>query len=473
VGSNPTPSATCLGPSRSRTIQLRPQSGVFPRIPSRVRLRNDVRVFALVRCDPPESVGWNVGWRRGKGAGYMDTTATGSRIMKKARGRGLTAAFVSKVRTPGRYGDGDGLYLVVDPSGASRWVLRIQSNGRRRDVGLGGTKTVTLAEARDLAHQIRRKAKAGIDPVAARRAEREGVPTFETMAKTVHAAHVTTWRNAKHRDQWLTTLEGYTYPVIGNLPVNRIGTGDILKILLPIWTTKPETARRVMQRLRTVLDHATAAGYRSGENPCRIAAIGLPRHTKTVKHFTALPYTELPVFIVGLKAAPITEVVRLALEFLILTAARSGEVRGATRDEFALNTKLWTIPPERMKAEREHVVPLSPRAVEIIEAAHKLAHGSPLMFPSVRSKGKPLSDMALTMVLRRLGTDATAHGFRSTFRDWCSEETDFPSEVAEMALAHTIENKVEAAYRRGKLLEKRRQLMDAWAAFALSSDNHA
>jgi integrase len=389
---------------------------------------------------------------------------------KPARGkRGLTAAFVDKVQVPGRYGDGNGLYLVVDGPGVSRWVLRVQVNGRRRDVGLGGAKAVTLADARDLAHDVRRKAKAGADPVAARRAEREGVPTFEACAKTLHAANLKTWRNGKHTDQWLTSLETYAYPTIGKRSVNKIETGDILKILLPIWTAKPETARRVLQRLRTVLDHATAAGHRSGENPCRIAAIGLPRQSHAVKHFAALPYSELPDFIVRLQSADCGQTIRLALEFLVLTAARSGEVRGASSEEFDVKAKLWTIPAERMKAEREHVVPLSPRALEIFEVARKLAPTSELVFPSRRTKGKPLSDMALTMVLRRLKVGATAHGFRSTFRDWCSEETDFPSEVAEMALAHSIENKVEAAYRRGALLEKRRKLMEAWAKFATRS----
>jgi integrase len=345
---------------------------------------------------------------------------------------------VRQVKRPGRYGDGDGLYLVVsDPPGRSkrkigamRWVLRIQASGRRRDVGLGGAKSVTLSEARDLAHEVRRKAKAGQDPVAARRADREGVPTFEAMAKTVHAARLSTWRNGKHTAQWLSTLGAYAFPTIGNLLVNRVETGDVLRVLLPIWTAKPETARRVLQRLRTVLDHATAAGHRSGENPCRIAAIGLPKQGDNVRHFTALPYAELPGFMAKLRASESVETIRLALEFLILTAARSGEVRGAAPSEFDITAKLWTIPAQRMKAEREHVVPLSPRAIEIFHTARKLAPDSGLLFPSRRTNGKPLSDMALTMALRRLKTDATAHGFRSTFRDWCSEETDTPSEVA-------------------------------------------
>lgn len=396
----------------------------------------------------------------------MSEAATQPRGRTRRKTSGLTSAFVRQKKKPGRYVDGKGLCLFVEASGAARWVLRIQSNGKRRDVGLGSADTVTLAEARDLAHEVRRKTQLGEDPVTARRAQREGVPTFEAMAKTVHAAHLETWRNGKHTAQWLTTLEAYAFPTIGKLQVNRIETGDVLKLLLPIWTSKPETARRVLQRVRTVIDHATAAGHRSGENQCRIAAIGLPKQADKVRHFAALPYTELPGFVAKLRASDSVEAVRLALEFLILTAARSGEVRGARWDEFDLKAKLWTIPAERMKAESEHVVPLTARAIEIVKRARQSAPPeSDLVFASNRSKDGMLSDMALTMALRRLKVEATAHGFRSTFRDWCSEETNFPSEVAEMALAHKIPNKVEAAYRRGKLLEKRRELMNAWAVY--------
>lgn len=394
----------------------------------------------------------------------------------KAATRGLTAAFVKQVQQPGRYGDGNGLYLIVDPpppgsdrkAGASRWVLRVQSAGKRRDVGLGGTSGVTLAEARDLAHEIRRKAKAGHDPVATRRAERDGMPSFKTMAETTHKARLGTWRNGKHTSQWLATLEAHAFPVIGSLPVNRVQSADVLKVLLPIWSAKPETARRVLQRIRNVLDHAAAAGHRSGENPVNMAKIGLQKQKRDVQHFAAMRYGDLPAFIVKLRLADSAEAIRLALEFLILTAARSGEVRGAMRSEIDLTERTWTIPAERMKATREHVVPLSPRAVEIVKRAIDLHPNGALLFPTNRAKSGQLSDMALTMVLRRMKIDATAHGFRSTFRDWVAEETDFPGEVAEMALAHAIGSKVEAAYRRGKLLDKRRELMNAWAEFALA-----
>ncbi len=377
---------------------------------------------------------------------------------------GLSATFVRQVKIPGRYGDGAGLYLVVDPSGASRWMLRVQINGRRRDVGLGGTSSVGLAEARDKAHEIRRLAKLGQDPVEARRTQRDGIATFESCARAVHKNRMATWKNGKHQAQWLKTLETYAFPTIGKTAMNRIGTAEILKLLLPIWTAKPETARRVLQRIRTVIDYATASGLRSGENPTRLAVLGLPKHTDEPEHFAALPYIEAPSFMLRLRAVASAEAVKLALELLILTATRSIEVRGALKNEFDLTSKLWTIPAQRMKAGQEHQIPLTVRMIEIFEEAKELAPNSMLLFPG-RKKDRSLSDMALTMVMRRLNVGATVHGFRSTFRDWVSEETDFPSEVAEMALAHAIESKVEAAYRRGKLLEKRRDLLKHWGQF--------
>lgn len=387
----------------------------------------------------------------------------------KARKRGLTAAFVEKARQPGKYGDGNGLYLIVDPSGASRWILRVQNNGRRRDVGLGGTRSVSLAEARDLAHEVRRKAKSGHDPVAVRRAERDGVPTFEQCATTIHEAHLKTWRNGKHTKQWLQTIKIYANPVIGKRAVNRIETADILKILLPIWTTKPETARRVLQRLRIIFDHATAAGHRSGENPCRLAVIGLPKQSNSAKHFAAMPYADVPAFLKKLRAWNSDEIVKLALEFAILTAGRTNEILEAPKVEFDTKKALWVIPRERMKADREHTIPLCGRVIEIVERVSKIHRDDALLFPSPSKKGQPLSDMAMLMLLRRMKVPYTVHGFRSSFRDWCSEETEFPGEVAEMALAHAVSNKTEAAYRRGKLLEKRRSLMEQWAKFVLGS----
>jgi integrase len=381
------------------------------------------------------------------------------------RSSGLTAVFVRQTNAPGRYCDGSGLYLVVDPSGASRWVLRVMYHGRRRDVGLGGTSSVTLAEARDKAYELRRLAKTGEDPVAARRALREGAPTFEACAFTVHGNRKATWRNGRHQVSWLRTLELYAFPTIGKTAINRIGTAEILKLLLPIWTSKPETARRVLQRIGIVVDYATAAGMRSGENPCRLAILGLPKQTDGPEHFAALPYAQVPGFIVTLRSSTAAEITKLAFEFLILNASRSGEVRLAQKSEIDFEAALWTVPGERMKAGKQHVVPLAPRAVEIAKAACRLFPKADLLFPSPTNVQKPLSDMALTQILRRAEIDATAHGMRSSFRDWCSEETNFPSEVAEMALAHAIKSDVEAAYRRGALLQKRRLLMEAWSSY--------
>lgn len=388
------------------------------------------------------------------------------KITSPARGaHRLTAVFVRQTKAPGRYGDGNGLYLIVDPSGAARWVLRIMYGGRRRDIGLGGIGTVSLAEARDKAHELRKLTKAGEDPIAARRALRDGVPTFEECARTVHKNRKATWRNGKHTDQWLKTLELYAFPAIGHMSVNRVTTAEILKLLLPIWSVKSETARRVLQRVSTIIDYATAAGMRSGENPCRLAVLGLPKHNDEEEHFAALPYAEVPGFIAKLRTSSAEQITKLAFEFLILNASRSGEVRLAPKAEVDIGKGFWTIPAERMKGDKEHVVPLSARAIAIVKEACALYPDAELLFPSPTDAAKPLCDVAFTGLLRRQKVGATAHGFRSSFRDWASEETSFAGEVAEMALAHAIKSKVEAAYRRGVLLEKRRQLMESWAAF--------
>jgi integrase len=405
-------------------------------------------------------VGRNLGF-----AHTMTSTSSLEKASRRSRSQGLSATFVRQVKSPGRYGDGGGLYLVVDPSGASRWILRVMSAGRRRDIGLGSTRVIALADARDKARELRRIAKSGEDPVAARRAGSDGVPTFEECAKAVHKSRMATWKNGKHTSQWLATLEAYVFPLIGKLSVNRVGTAEILKILLPIWTQKPETARRVLQRVSKILDYGTASGFRGGENPCRLAVIGLPTQRAEPRHFTALPYVELPDFLVRLRSADASEIVKLAFEFLILTAGRTGEVLGARESEIDSAKALWVVPRERMKASREHVVPLSARALEILARAKELCPESDLIFPSPQKPDSPLSNMAFSMLLRRMNVKCTSHGFRSSFRDWCSEESDFPSEVAEMALAHAVSNKVEAAYRRGSLLAKRRLLADRWSQF--------
>jgi integrase len=375
----------------------------------------------------------------------------------------LSATAVTKRKTPGRYADGNGLYLVVDDSGARRWVLRTVVRRKRCDIGLGSAILVPLIEARELATTYRRIARNGGDPLEQRRRERQEIPTFAKAAEQVHGEYAVSWANEKHRAQWLTTLTEYAAPVIGNLRVDQISTPDVLRVLGPIWLTKPETARRVRQRIRTVLDWARAQGYRSGENPVSGVKDGLPAQPTRNGHHAALPFDDLPQFITDLRASDAGETVRLAFEFLILTAMRTGEVIGAKWDE--IDGATWTIPAERMKAERPHRVPLSDRCLEILARTKELAGDSEFIFPG-RADDKPISNMAFLMTLRRMGREITAHGFRSTFRDWAAEQTSFPHEVCEMALAHAIKDKTEAAYRRGDLFERRRELMKAWAAFA-------
>ncbi|KDA00947.1 tyrosine-type recombinase/integrase [Hyphomonas oceanitis] len=381
----------------------------------------------------------------------------------------LTALSVKAATQPGRYQDGDGLMLVVKPSGSRAWMVRAQVNGVRRDFGLGSAKDVTLAEARSKAAGIRKLYQSGVDPVAARRAALaalNGIPTFAAAAEIVHEEHTKGWRNAKHEAQWISSLKAYAFPAIGDFRVDEIDAAMIRDMLIPIWLEKPETARRVRQRVGTVLDWAHAKGYRNSDAPMRAVSKGLPRQPKRDSHFAAMPYSEIPDFIKGLPEEPSAG--RLALLFAILTAARSGEVRGATWEEMDTEAATWTVPAERMKARREHIVPLSCAALDLLSDASTLRTGrkGEPVFPGIR--GKPLSDMTLTKALRDAGVaKATVHGFRSSFRDWAAEMTATPGDVVEAALAHTISNRVEAAYRRTNYLDKRRKLMDAWAAFLM------
>jgi integrase len=373
----------------------------------------------------------------------------------------LNPTQVRNIKAPGRYMDGDGLMLEVKPSGSKSWVVRLQSNGKRRDFGLGSFKDVGLSEARELATALRKNVRQGIDPVVARQRARS-IPTFEHAANAVHQEHKRGWRNGKHSDQWLATLKTYAFPSIGQQRVDSIGTGQVRDLLAEIWLLKPETARRVRQRVGTVLDYAHGKGWRE---PFVMAAVNkaLPRQPRKTGRFAAMPYAEVPAFVAKLRES--ASMGRLALEALILTAARSGEIRGAKWSEVDLEAKTWTVPAERMKAGKEHVVPLSdPAAAAFRRAAELRTSGSDLIFPGA-SRGKPLSDMTLLKVLRDMGMKLTVHGFRSAFRDWCAEETSVSGEVAEAALAHAISNKVEAAYRRTDFLEKRRKLMEGWAAY--------
>jgi integrase len=385
---------------------------------------------------------------------------------------------------PGRHADGAGLHLLVKPSGARSWVYRFMLNGKSRDVGLGaaGQGGLSLADARDEAAALRLKVKAGIDPLeerdrqaaqslAAAQATKVAGTTFRDVAAAYIAANEDSWRNPKHRQQWSNTLATYVYPVMGDLLVAEIETAHVLKILEPIWKGKAETASRIRGRIETVLDSAKARGYRQGENPARwrghLAQILPARGRLSRGHHKALAYEDIPAFVRALHERE--AVAALALEFTILTAARSGEVIGAGWSEVDLDKAIWTIPASRMKAAREHRVPLSPRAVEILKGTQKLR--KVWLFPG--AKGDKLSGMAMAMLMRRMKVDATVHGFRSSFRDWAAECTGYAHEVAEMALAHTIENKVERAYRRGDLLDKRRRLMDDWAGFCVSAKSSA
>jgi integrase len=377
----------------------------------------------------------------------------------------LSATFVKADKAPGRYADGDGLYLVVAPGGSKSWVCRVQKEGKRRDIGLGSVKKVSLAQARDRSGKVRTQVEAGLDPILERKKE-AGIPTFREAAALVFAENRAAWKNKKHAGQWLSTLTTYAFPHIGNISVSVIDGQHVRDALMPIWLTKQETARRVRQRIAMVVDWAVAEGYRA--TPLAMAALNksLPKAKRKVEHQAAMPYADVPTFVARLRERE--SVGRLAFELLVLTALRSGEIRGALWSEFDLTAKLWTIPSGRMKVDVEHVVPLSEAALSVLKRAEEYREArSDLVFPGMRH-GKPLSDMTLTKICRDMDVDAVPHGFRSSFRDWVSEETDFDGAIAEMALAHTIANKVEAAYRRGKLLDKRRTMMDAWATYCIS-----
>ena len=377
----------------------------------------------------------------------------------------LSSLTVKALKKPGRYSDGNGLYIVVSDTGSKKWILRTVVQGRRTDIGLGGHSTTTLAEAREEAARMRKIARSGGNPLEDRRKARVTVPTFEDAANTVHAEHSKTWKNKKHTAQWINTLTEYTFPHFGTMPVDQVGTAEVLKVLSPIWLTKPETARRVRQRIGTVLDWAKTAGHRTGDNPIIGIDKGLPKQPKRQAHHAALPYSDVNSFIADLRNTEANESTRLAFEFLILTAARTSEVLLAKWPEIDLDVKAWTIPAERMKAGNKYRVPLSDRCLEILAQAKEMSDGSLYVF-SGRSAKKPLSDMVFLMMIRRMEKDITAHGFRSTFRDWSAERTNFSREVCEMALAHTVSDKVEAAYLRGDLFDKRRDLMDTWASYA-------
>lgn len=389
-------------------------------------------------------------------------------MVGKAQGRHqekrLSAAFVRTAKEPGFYSDGNGLYLKVDTNLSRRWVQRIVIAGKRRDIGLGSAALVSLAEAREAAFANRKAARAGQDPLAARRAS-EGVLTFREAAERVHDLNKPTWRNEKHGRQWISTLETFAYPHFGSSRVSAISGSDVLNALTPIWNTHPETARRVKQRIGTVMKWAMAQGWRL-DNPADTISKALPRQDRSkIQHRKALPYEKVGGAVRTVQASDASPVTKLAFEMLVLTAARSGEIREAVWSEFDLHRAEWAIPATRMKAKKAHRVPLSDRCVAILEAAKALKQKeSDLVFPGSKPR-KPLSDMTFSKLMKELDIPAVPHGFRSSFRDWAGEQTSHPREVIEFALAHVIKDKAEAAYARSDLFEKRRVLMSDWEQF--------
>jgi integrase len=386
----------------------------------------------------------------------------------------LSALAATKATRAGLYGDGGGLYLQITPTGVKSWLFRYMRQGKARGMGLGPLHTINLAEARGKALACRKLLLDGTDPLEAKRHHRASLAlsdakrmTFEQCATAYIAAHKAGWKSEKHAAQWCSTLETYANPVFGKLPVSAIDTALVMKVLEPIWTTKTETATRIRGRMESVLDWAAVRGYREGENPARWKGHLdhlLPKRSKVAKvnHHPALAYADAPDFMAGLRKQE--GLAARALEFLILTACRTNEVIGAHWNEFDLTEKTWTIPAKRMKAGKEHRVPLSPRALAIVKNLRKQAQGE-FVFPGQQAE-KPLSNMAMLELLKRMKHDQlTVHGFRSTFRDWVGETTNYPREVAEAALAHTIKDKAEAAYARGDLFAKRRKMFEEWARY--------
>ncbi|NWA26430.1 integrase arm-type DNA-binding domain-containing protein [Pseudomonas gingeri] len=390
----------------------------------------------------------------------------------------LNTKQIENLSEPGTYEDGDGLRLVVKASGKKSWVLRFQLAGKRREMGLGGFPDVKLKDARSEAVIQRQLLQKKIDPLAEREATRLAVAkavlteqakaiTFKSVALDYIAAHRSGWKNAKHAQQWENTLTTYAYPVLENLSAKEVTTEHVLKVLTPIWQVKPETASRVRNRMEMVLDAAKVRGLREGENPARwrghLDKLLPPRSkVKTVVHHPALPWVEMPAFMKEISKHD--ELSYKAMQMTILTACRTNEVLGATWDEFDLEKGVWKIPPHRMKAAKEHRVPLSQAALDLLNGLIRM-RGNSHVFPGAR-EGKHLSNMSMLMGLRRMGrTDLTMHGFRSTFRDWAAESTQYTREVCELALAHVRQDKVEAAYFRGDLFEKRQAMMSDWAAF--------
>jgi integrase len=386
--------------------------------------------------------------------------------MGKLTATGLKATLQAK--EPGRYGDGDGLALLIGRTGAASWVVRVQKDGKRRDIGVGSAAKVPLKLARERAVAVRSQIEAGIDPVAERQ-KAAGIPTFREAAATVHAEHKAGWKNGKHREQWLATLKAYAFPAFGDVAVSQVDEAAVRDVLAAIWLTKPETARRLRQRIRTIIDWAVGKGYRETSLAMPKVDKALPKQRDEPKHHAALDHADAPKFIAELRKKE--TIGRLALEALILTVVRSGDVRGMKWGEIDLEAKLWRVPVEdgRGKGGRIHIVPLPAQVLNVLERAKSHKRGNTdLVFPGM-VRGKELSDNTLRKVAVDMGYPITAHGFRSTFADWVNEQTTFPPELREAALAHVNQNKVERAYSRTDYLDKRRPLMEAWAAYCVGA----
>ena len=396
----------------------------------------------------------------------MDVVANPALSPRRTKRRGrhpdkaLSAAFVRSA-PPGRHADGNGLYLFVQPTGTRSWVQRLVIRGRRRELGLGAATLVPLAKAREQALANRMLARSGGDPLSEKRRV-QGVPTFAEAAQRVLEQKRGGWRGRWHAQNWWRSMERYAFPRIGSRPVSEVNTADVLEILSPIWHVKAETARAVRQRIRSVIEWAIALDMRN-DNPCDRVLPVLGPQNDIVTHRQALPHRDVAAAIKTVRAGSAQPAVKLAFEFLVLTATRSGEVRGAQWAEIDTTDRVWTLSAQRMKAKREHRVPLCGRAMEILDAASALGEGNSHVFP-MRS-GRPISASTLLKMLNDLRIAAVPHGFRSSFRDWAAEKTDHPREVIEAALAHVVQNKVEAAYARSDLFERRRLLMDDWSAY--------
>ena len=386
--------------------------------------------------------------------------------VRRSRG-GLTARSVATISKPGRYSDGSGLYLLISPGGSKSWVLRTVVNGKRCDIGAGGVGLVSLSEAREQAHSLRKVARGGGDPLSRRREQRRVVPTLAQAAAEVHSSQSQAFRNPKHRKQWISSLAA-VLAASGGKRVDVISSADLLPTLAASWLTKPETSRRVLQRLRVIFDWCKAQEFRSSDNPTEGLSRVLPRHRESREHHAALPYQQVPKFLQDLGRSDSSETVRLAFELLILSACRTSEVLNAQWSEFDFDAKCWTIPASRMKAGVAHRVPLSMACLAILDRMRMISGASSFVFPGRQPK-RPLSNMVFLMALRRMErSELTAHGFRSTFRNWAAERTNQPRAVCEAALAHSLKDKTEAAYNRTDLFDKRRELMEAWARFASS-----